>query len=179
VELKRVSGRDASLTVNALTALGLVSNGSLPHSGLTIFLPSDAALNMLAKQLPGGSNIAASGTDPSAGWKKLTPECQSKISSVLLYHVVSSASMVPSATSVAVPTALALVYPGSNLELTDGGKGLKTGSGQKLKLPDPRAICGNFAYIIPQVLIPTPPTKIPSTPLDQAVGVLRALATRP
>jgi len=155
--------------------MGLIAPGSLPQSGLTIFLPSDASLKLLSRQLPGGGKDT-SPEAAAANWAKLPKETQDKLVSVLLYHVTASAYLANGMNVPVIPTALSLVHPGLNLELIDGGKQIKTGAGQKVPINKPVPVCGNYVYIVPQLMLPTQLQQIPETELKQALEVVQTLA---
>ena len=175
---------DASAAVNMLTGLGLVRPGSLPQSGRTFYLISDAALNTLSKMFGGNGSGLSLATD----WKSLPALAQTKIVSIFLHHITYTIPANPDGSPTIVATALTAAHTGSDYALTlTSGKQVVQGSknGPKVQVSAPRMVCGNEVYVTPQVLIPSDLFKLPDTTVEKAVevvnamGVAAAVATTP
>ena len=171
-ELRKLT--DASDTVTLLYGLGIISPANLPSQGLAFYLPSNKAMAMLAKQFP------TSSTKPGVqgfmeSWASLPPAVQQKVISVLLYHVTPNTALPGE-----LPTGLTVLNPGKyTLTVSKDGTEVVSAVKQQVVRGPAYPICGDVAYIISQVLMPTDALSIPNTPAENALQAVTHLATIP
>jgi len=162
---------DVTLTVAVWSTLGLVNH--LPAAGLTIYMPSDIALENLMK-LIGASHGSRSLAET---WPTIPATMQTKIISIFINHVtytVNASNL--NGNDVTVPTALSFAHPGFALTLSNGGRKVKTPAKQTVNVGEARMVCGNFLHVSPQILMPSSFLTLPDTSLEQALAIGREMA---
>lgn len=165
-----------SLAVNLMSELGLFRAGSLPSSGLTILLPSNEALENLAGLIPSEAQVESI-EDIAALWSSVAEEDQQRLISTLLYHIVVEPLPLQDGRVMTALTAALPPSPGNpefQLRFTEEGQ-VVSGTLQRVDLSEPFGVCDNIVFFTNQVLVPTLPTRIPPTSLEDALSVFAGL----